>query len=280
MEKDDELKGSGNSLDYGARMYDSRIGRWFSRDNLEEKYPWLSTYSYTANNPIMNKEIDGQDWTVSTLKDEESGNTIIVITLDAAVVNTSTDQSLDMQGLADATKSQIQASYSMTYKNEDGTTTTVEATVNIRVVNDVSEIKNNEHAVQVVNPGEYGVGTGYGRGPFNGNQLYLNKNMVPGMIDGSDNNTIPHELGHTAGLKHADRPTHMTFDDAIDGQEFTPCTPCVEDNVDNAMYSGYNPSIKGTYLDDKTSTEINPDQIKVIKKNADNGELNKDTRGK
>ncbi len=31
-EKDDEVKGEGNSLDFGARMYDSRLGRFLSID--------------------------------------------------------------------------------------------------------------------------------------------------------------------------------------------------------------------------------------------------------
>src|SRR5690606_34205924 len=149
-EMDDEISGSGNHIAYDDRGYDTRLGRWWSRDKLEKKYPWLSSYSFTANNPIMNREIDGRDWTVSSVKDEKSGNTTITITLDAAVVNTSNNQSLDMQGLASAVKSQVQTSYSMTYKNEDGTTTTVNAVANVRVVNDISNIADNEHAIQVV----------------------------------------------------------------------------------------------------------------------------------
>ena len=41
-EKDDEVKGIGNSLDFGARIYDSRLGRWMSLDPMQSKYPSLS----------------------------------------------------------------------------------------------------------------------------------------------------------------------------------------------------------------------------------------------
>jgi len=52
-EKDDEIKGAGNSYDYGMRMYDSRLGRWLSTDPLQKKYANLSSYQFCANNPIM-----------------------------------------------------------------------------------------------------------------------------------------------------------------------------------------------------------------------------------
>lgn len=38
-EKDDEVRGDGNSYDFGARMLDSRIVRWFAGDPKESKYP-------------------------------------------------------------------------------------------------------------------------------------------------------------------------------------------------------------------------------------------------
>ncbi|GAL87783.1 rhs repeat-associated core domain protein [Sporocytophaga myxococcoides] len=61
MEKDDELKGSGNSYDFGARFYDARLGRWMSVDPLASKYPEVSTYCYAANSPISIIDIDGRD---------------------------------------------------------------------------------------------------------------------------------------------------------------------------------------------------------------------------
>jgi RHS repeat-associated protein len=58
-EKDDELKGGGNSLDFGARIYDSRIGRWFAKDPVLQ--PYESPYNYAANNPIFYIDNDGED---------------------------------------------------------------------------------------------------------------------------------------------------------------------------------------------------------------------------
>ncbi|MBQ8773176.1 MAG: hypothetical protein IJZ17_01705, partial [Muribaculaceae bacterium] len=37
---------------YGARYYDPRISLWLSTDPMELKYPNVSTYCYTFNNPI------------------------------------------------------------------------------------------------------------------------------------------------------------------------------------------------------------------------------------
>jgi RHS repeat-associated protein len=60
-EKDDELKGEGNSLHFGDRMYDSRLGRWFKIDSKEEKYPSLSPYHFGFNNPIVTIDPDGKE---------------------------------------------------------------------------------------------------------------------------------------------------------------------------------------------------------------------------
>jgi RHS repeat-associated protein len=59
-EKTDEWTGnSGDSYDFGARMYDSRLGRWLSCDRFEKKYVQYSTYSYVGNNPIAFIDIQG-----------------------------------------------------------------------------------------------------------------------------------------------------------------------------------------------------------------------------
>lgn len=62
MEKDDELKGANNSYDFGARIYDSRIGQFLSLDPLMKKYPHSSPYVFVNNNPILYRDMDGRDW--------------------------------------------------------------------------------------------------------------------------------------------------------------------------------------------------------------------------
>jgi len=60
MEKDDEVKGSGNSLDFGARIYDSRIGRWMSVDPMAREFSDESPYIFAGNNPVFYLDGDGE----------------------------------------------------------------------------------------------------------------------------------------------------------------------------------------------------------------------------
>ena len=69
-EKDDELKGIGNSYDFGARMLDPRVGRWFAVDKMRMKAPSWSPYRFGFDNPMRfidsdgNYETDGHYWTI------------------------------------------------------------------------------------------------------------------------------------------------------------------------------------------------------------------------
>jgi RHS repeat-associated protein len=61
QEKDDEIKGTGNSLDFGARIYDSRLGRFLSLDPLMTKYPSESPLSFVGNSPLIFIDPDGKE---------------------------------------------------------------------------------------------------------------------------------------------------------------------------------------------------------------------------
>ncbi|HRZ42348.1 MAG TPA: peptidoglycan DD-metalloendopeptidase family protein, partial [Bacteroidales bacterium] len=59
MEKDDELKGSGNSYDFGARIYDPRVGRWLAVDPFFYKVPSMTPYRFGFCSPLTYKDING-----------------------------------------------------------------------------------------------------------------------------------------------------------------------------------------------------------------------------
>ncbi|MFL0185004.1 polymorphic toxin-type HINT domain-containing protein [Tenacibaculum maritimum] len=59
QEKDDEVKGEGNSYNYKYRMHDPRIGRFLSIDPLYKSYPHNSVYAFSENRVIDGLEIEG-----------------------------------------------------------------------------------------------------------------------------------------------------------------------------------------------------------------------------
>jgi len=59
QEMDDEVKGSGNSINYKYRIHDPRLGRFLSIDPLTKEYPWNSPYAFSENKVISSIEFEG-----------------------------------------------------------------------------------------------------------------------------------------------------------------------------------------------------------------------------
>ena len=62
-ENDNEVKGVGDQIDYGMRVYDPRIGKFLSVDPLTKNYPWYTPYQFAGNKPIWAIDMDGlEEW--------------------------------------------------------------------------------------------------------------------------------------------------------------------------------------------------------------------------
>lgn len=60
MENDDEKYGNGNSLDFGARVYDNRLGRFSSIDPKRKNFPGFTLYQFAGNTPIQSIDERGE----------------------------------------------------------------------------------------------------------------------------------------------------------------------------------------------------------------------------
>ena len=80
-EKDNEVNGEGNTLDFEERLFDSRLGRWLSVDKLSEKYPNESPYIFSGNAPLYFKDPDGKEKIVTiTILHDNGSKTLLTLT--------------------------------------------------------------------------------------------------------------------------------------------------------------------------------------------------------
>ncbi|RZK25505.1 MAG: hypothetical protein EOO43_05355 [Flavobacterium sp.] len=80
-ENNNEVKGSGNALDFGAREFDPRIGRWSSADPKKGEYTGWSPYHFGFNSPITTIDPNGKEniVVVGTQHDNTSGNKLMFV---------------------------------------------------------------------------------------------------------------------------------------------------------------------------------------------------------
>ncbi len=92
QEKDNETYGEGNAYDFGARIYDARLGRWMSVDPLVRKYPSQSSFQFGADNPIIFIDKDGKEVFIFGKDAEKAVNALKTSTSLQLIYNIETGQ--------------------------------------------------------------------------------------------------------------------------------------------------------------------------------------------
>lgn len=199
---DDKWDGNtGNYQDFGARIYDSRLGRFMSLDMHKANYPSHSPFSYASNDPVSLVDTDGNDWDVTITKDPATGKNILKLSLKAAVIITA---KTNMQA---ATAAKVIASNleMMIQQTAAFNNIAVVIDVDIRGIKSTAEIQDDDHVIELVNPSEMpssSKGIVRGEAQLYGKYVALDVNTIYDAQIGSNIKTIPHELFHTAGLRH------------------------------------------------------------------------------
>jgi len=94
QEKDDEVKGEGNSVNYKYRMHDPRVGRFFAVDPLTKDYPQWGPYNFSGNQVIHMVELEGLEPSENPANadyDEKVAKTDVLVIGGQSNVNNSSD---------------------------------------------------------------------------------------------------------------------------------------------------------------------------------------------
>jgi RHS repeat-associated protein len=233
-EQDNEVSGSGNSLDFGARIYDSRLGRWMSTDPLSSSYRSFSPYNYALNSPVIFNDEAGEYVKITTTKyfEDRGGNQQVkkwynvfkktvrvdknIVVGDVRFVNTRLKYE-DSEYVDDPMSSEEQEKVINTYKSSleqyygctSVTNEKTQKTINVSLqfegemkfipgVRSIDELKGTEELIMV---GKSSNSMGQASTPKSNPSLMFVHHDVALGNHGDDKNTIAHEFTHQRSKK-------------------------------------------------------------------------------
>ncbi len=77
---DNEAKGEGNMVDFGARVYDVRLGRFFATDKYMNERFFYTPYSFAANKPILAIDYKGNVDVIVTIHKKDKNGVLTTVT--------------------------------------------------------------------------------------------------------------------------------------------------------------------------------------------------------
>jgi len=196
------VKGEGNQQDYGLRVYDPRLGRFFSVDPLTNGYPMLTPYQFASNRPIDSVDRDGLEWTYNKTYDPKTGGTNIQFHVKLKLINRSEILKNENDMMKFASKQ-----FSEAFKDIGDSKTTYSGTLNISL----GTKEPNDFSATLIDDADQAIGgTSIFVNPKSNNSeinVYDSRKGVAASTPRAAENVaqdIVHELIHTAGPNHPD----------------------------------------------------------------------------
>lgn len=183
-----------NEYDFNARRYNPVLGSFTTWDALNEQYPWLSPYAYCAGNPICKIDPDGNEWKIFSYRDDDD-KLHINMRITGVVYNVSSEK-FNMTAVRQGMSSQIEDVFSLNGKGFE-----ISMATDIREVSSLDEINDKDHVFAIVDQSYFEDGTVANSQP-SGLVIALGAELINMTLDGRNNRSIAHEVGHTGGLSH------------------------------------------------------------------------------
>jgi len=117
---------TGADLDFGARIYDSRVGRWLACDPFSFKYPGCSPYVGNNNCPISYIDNTGKGGIPYVVKNADGSYSVVLkMTVYVYTDNDCSNNNLDVTAKATSLKQELETNFNsenlscrITYKKE------------------------------------------------------------------------------------------------------------------------------------------------------------------